>query len=89
MDRRDPFDTARKTNQTRTRRPGTLSCSTCGRPFQIDETPTPPFCSERCQLIDMGRWLDEEISVPHEGGNSESQQTQRQDDDEDEENPDY
>lgn len=51
---------------------GMLTCSSCGRPFHIDQTPTPPFCSERCQLIDLGRWLGEEISVPHEGGNSAS-----------------
>ena len=25
-----------------------------------------PFCSERCRLIDLGRWLDEEIGVPVE-----------------------
>ncbi|MGB7325631.1 MAG: DNA gyrase inhibitor YacG [Rubripirellula sp.] len=69
-----------------------LSCSTCGQPFRIDETPTPPFCSERCQLIDMGRWLDEEISVPHEGGNSDvmgghrdSMEDQEEDDGEDDE----
>jgi endogenous inhibitor of DNA gyrase (YacG/DUF329 family) len=23
-----------------------------------------PFCSERCQLIDFGRWADEEYRVP-------------------------
>lgn len=45
-----------------------MMCSTCGRRFLLDESPTPPFCSERCQLIDLGRWLDEEIGVPHEGG---------------------
>jgi uncharacterized protein len=44
-----------------------MSCSTCGRRFFLDETPTPPFCSERCQLIDLGRWLDESIGVPFEG----------------------
>lgn len=44
-----------------------MSCSTCGRKFFLDETPTPPFCSERCQLIDLGRWLDESIGVPFEG----------------------
>ncbi|QDT05787.1 DNA gyrase inhibitor YacG [Rubripirellula lacrimiformis] len=47
----------------------------------IDESPTPPFCSERCQLIDLGRWLDEDISVPHEGGNSDVMGGQRRDDD--------
>ncbi len=44
-----------------------LSCATCGRRFFLDETTTPPFCSERCQLIDLGRWLDEEIRLPFEG----------------------
>jgi hypothetical protein len=23
-----------------------------------------PFCSERCKLIDLGRWLSEEYRVP-------------------------
>ena len=50
------------------RDPLLMVCSSCGREFLMDETPTPPFCSERCQLVDLGRWLDEEIGVPHEGG---------------------
>jgi endogenous inhibitor of DNA gyrase (YacG/DUF329 family) len=25
-----------------------------------------PFCSLRCKQIDLGRWLDECYSVPHE-----------------------
>jgi endogenous inhibitor of DNA gyrase (YacG/DUF329 family) len=25
-----------------------------------------PFCSERCRLIDLGRWLDEEQGLPIE-----------------------
>jgi endogenous inhibitor of DNA gyrase (YacG/DUF329 family) len=27
-------------------------------------TPTAPFCSERCRLIDLGRWLDEAYGLP-------------------------
>jgi endogenous inhibitor of DNA gyrase (YacG/DUF329 family) len=23
-----------------------------------------PFCSERCRLIDLGRWMNEEIGIP-------------------------
>lgn len=23
-----------------------------------------PFCSERCQMIDLGCWLDEKYSIP-------------------------
>ena len=28
------------------------------------ETAAFPFCSERCRLIDLGRWLGEEYRVP-------------------------
>ena len=54
------------------RRPQSMTCSTCGRRFLLDETPAPPFCSRRCQLVDLGRWLDEEIGLPHEGDPGES-----------------
>jgi endogenous inhibitor of DNA gyrase (YacG/DUF329 family) len=46
----------------------TLTCSICGQPFSLDQTTAAPFCSGRCKSIDLGRWLDEEIGVPHEGG---------------------
>lgn len=43
-----------------------------------------PFCCERCQLVDLGRWLDEEYRVPDEadssGGGIESTTPQRHDD---------
>ena len=45
-----------------------LTCSTCGNRFLLSESNAPPFCSERCKMIDLGRWLDEEIGLPHEGG---------------------
>jgi uncharacterized protein len=44
-----------------------MKCSTCGRKFFLQQSPTPPFCSERCQLIDLGKWLNEDIGVPFEG----------------------
>ncbi len=33
-----------------------------------------PFCGERCRLIDLGRWLDEEIGVPVEPSGLASEQ---------------
>jgi endogenous inhibitor of DNA gyrase (YacG/DUF329 family) len=36
-------------------------CPICQKPFEIgalDELPSFPFCSERCRLIDIGRWAD-------------------------------
>ncbi len=44
----------------------TLRCPICERPFDPDESPAMPFCSERCRLIDMGRWLDEKHGLPYE-----------------------
>lgn len=52
----------------RARSPAQLTCPTCGRRCSIDQSPTPPFCSERCQQIDLGRWLDEDIGLPIDPG---------------------
>ncbi|MFO7905772.1 MAG: DNA gyrase inhibitor YacG [Planctomycetota bacterium] len=41
-----------------------LVCPTCGREFDSAQTPAMPFCSERCRLIDLGRWLSEEHGMP-------------------------
>ncbi|MEO1614609.1 MAG: DNA gyrase inhibitor YacG [Planctomycetota bacterium] len=41
-------------------------CPTCGKRFIMDETDAPPFCCQRCKLIDLGRWLDEEIGIPED-----------------------
>ena len=49
------------------RQSSAMVCPTCGRAFLLHQTATPPFCSERCQLVDLGRWLNEEIGLPHEG----------------------
>ena len=39
-------------------------CPTCDRQFDSEQATAMPFCSERCRLIDLGRWLDEENSIP-------------------------
>lgn len=44
-----------------------MKCSTCGSDFYLQLSPTPPFCSIRCQQIDLGRWLEESVGVPFEG----------------------
>jgi uncharacterized protein len=41
-----------------------MRCPTCKREFAPDASPAKPFCSERCRLIDLGRWLDEGYAVP-------------------------
>ena len=44
-----------------------LRCGTCGQPVLGDPIANPafPFCSERCQMTDLSRWLNEEYSLPH------------------------
>ncbi|MCA9680323.1 MAG: DNA gyrase inhibitor YacG [Kofleriaceae bacterium] len=56
-----------------------LKCPTCRGPVEAAagrRTKVFPFCSSRCQLIDLGRWIDEEfrISEPADqaGGGAES-----------------
>jgi uncharacterized protein len=42
-------------------------CPICGKPFEvasIDDLPGFPFCSDRCKLIDLGRWIDGAYAVP-------------------------
>lgn len=43
-----------------------VACPICSRPAAertADRSPW-PFCSERCRLIDLGKWLGEEYRVP-------------------------
>ena len=39
-------------------------CPTCRQPVNWDLSECKPFCSERCQTIDLGRWANEEYRVP-------------------------
>jgi len=41
-------------------------CPVCDAHVDLEKTPTVPFCSDRCRLIDLGRWLDEAYAVPEE-----------------------
>jgi len=44
-----------------------VSCPVCNAKVKTDGATTLPFCSERCRLIDLGRWLGEEYGLPYEG----------------------
>ena len=39
-------------------------CPTCSKPVQWQDNPYRPFCSERCKLVDLGKWVSEEYRVP-------------------------
>jgi uncharacterized protein len=49
----------------------TATCPQCGNPVEWDsENRFRPFCSERCKLIDLGKWAAEDYRVPEPGPNS-------------------
>jgi len=41
-------------------------CPHCGRPAAWEGNPWRPFCSERCRMIDLGRWASGEYRIPGE-----------------------
>jgi endogenous inhibitor of DNA gyrase (YacG/DUF329 family) len=44
--------------------PPTVTCPHCGKEHQWDTSNRfRPFCSERCKLIDLGKWANEEYRV--------------------------
>jgi len=42
-------------------------CPICSKPYAIDaidDLKSFPFCSERCRLIDVGRWANARYAIP-------------------------
>ncbi|MGD8416365.1 MAG: DNA gyrase inhibitor YacG [Pseudomonadales bacterium] len=45
--------------------PRIVTCPTCNaRVKWTSSNPFRPFCSERCKLIDLGAWADEQHKIP-------------------------
>ena len=41
-----------------------MTCPLCRQPSTWDGNPWRPFCSERCQVIDLGAWVTERYRLP-------------------------
>ncbi len=42
-------------------------CPICGKVFEVaklDDLPSFPFCTDRCRLVDLGRWIDGAYAIP-------------------------
>jgi endogenous inhibitor of DNA gyrase (YacG/DUF329 family) len=42
-------------------------CPLCGKRFETESLrnwPSFPFCSERCKLVDLGRWIEGDYAIP-------------------------
>lgn len=44
----------------------TVKCPTCRKETAWEGNLFRPFCSERCKMIDLGAWANEEYRVPGE-----------------------
>jgi endogenous inhibitor of DNA gyrase (YacG/DUF329 family) len=48
-------------------------CPICSKTFSIAalaELPSFPFCTDRCRLIDLGRWIDGDYAIPEKAPSS-------------------
>ncbi|KAF0207661.1 MAG: hypothetical protein FD167_5481 [bacterium] len=40
-----------------------MKCPICGQETTWQNNPTRPFCSEKCQMLDLGKWATEGYSI--------------------------
>ena len=45
-----------------------IICPVCKNATTWEENPWRPFCSERCKLIDLGKWISEEYKIEKKEG---------------------
>lgn len=58
-------------------KPPVVACPTCGKIMEWDSgNRFRPFCSERCKLIDLGKWANEEYRVEQRERDSGDQEIQ-------------
>ena len=41
-----------------------MTCPLCHQPSTWEGNPWRPFCSERCQMTDLGTWATEHYRIP-------------------------
>ncbi len=44
-------------------KPVKVNCAICGHEAEFFAEPVGPFCSERCKLLDLGKWLNEDYRI--------------------------
>lgn len=54
-----------------------VKCPICNKLHSWEGNPFRPFCSERCKLIDLGKWLEEDYRIPSESENQTEEQPDR------------
>jgi endogenous inhibitor of DNA gyrase (YacG/DUF329 family) len=57
----------------------TIKCPICKKQIQFEQfsdQPAFPFCSDRCKLIDLGRWIDGDYKISRELNDDELDQVE-------------
>ncbi len=57
-----------------------ITCPSCKKETTLENNQYRPFCSERCQSIDLGAWAEEKYSIPGEEVSQESEYNDNRDD---------
>jgi endogenous inhibitor of DNA gyrase (YacG/DUF329 family) len=53
-----------------------IICPVCKKSTTWEENSWRPFCSEKCKLIDLGKWVSEEYRIEGEKTNSKEHMTE-------------
>jgi endogenous inhibitor of DNA gyrase (YacG/DUF329 family) len=40
-----------------------MKCPQCGKDIEDPKLPSRPFCSDRCKLIDLGKWISGDYRI--------------------------
>ncbi len=59
-----------------------VRCPSCKQRVLADRRDFAPFCSRRCKLLDLGRWLDGRYAIPGEPASDEELSADVRDDQE-------
>ncbi len=59
-----------------------IKCPMCKKTTTWEENPNRPFCSERCKLLDLGKWVFEEYKIHGEKAEEKKEETKKSDEQE-------
>lgn len=55
----------------------TVLCPICGKTVDLDD-PNMPFCSDRCRVLDLGKWASEGYVISSPDGQNELEEISSQ-----------
>lgn len=53
-----------------------ITCPVCKNKTTWEENPWKPLCSERCKLLDLGKWISEEYKIEGKEAAASNQNTE-------------